>query len=81
MKVKQLSVASVNSAFIKIVMNELEKYVRTRDINLLLLGTSDHQAPWFYEKIGYKRSMTMPKHLKDYDGQYVNSYHYVKTLV
>lgn len=64
----------------KKVMEHAETYIKNRGINLIELGTSDHQAPWFYEKIGYTRESTLPKFFKGRDGQYINAYNYYKNL-
>jgi GNAT superfamily N-acetyltransferase len=64
----------------KTVMTQLESYTRYLKIPNLLLGTCDHQAPWFYEKIGYKRLYALPKQFQDRQGHYLTEYDYVKTL-
>ena len=64
----------------KLVINELEKYVKSRGISLLTVGTSDHYAPWFYERMGFKRYFTIPKYFKGLSGEYLAGYDYCKSL-
>ena len=69
-----------NKGFGKIIMKKLEEYARSIQINHILLGTSDHQAPWFYEKMGYVRLSTIPKAQRDKAGKFISHHNYGKDL-
>ena len=64
----------------RLVMNFVEVFVKTQNIHSIELSTSDHQAPWFYEKIGYRKLATLPKWLQRRGGGYVSAYTYHKVV-
>lgn len=70
------------AGFGKALMNEAEEYIRSRGLDMIQLETADHEAPWFYEKIGYERreSDTLHNVGKDNRGKILSSYSYVKKL-
>ncbi len=62
------------------LMDLVEHYAKSHDINLLALGTCDFQAPKFYEARGYKRDETTPKLFKGLKGEYFSSHGYYKSI-
>ncbi len=39
-------------------MNLFEEYAKGQGVNLTTLDTCEDQAPWLYEKLGYKKIFT-----------------------
>lgn len=64
----------------KMIMAEAEKYVSSKGFNKILLTSSDHQAPWFYEKAGFERVQQKPQVTTLKNGKLGNGYTYLKVL-
>lgn len=47
---------------------------------MIELGTTDHQAPWFYKKMGYAPVIIFPETTKTLDGKWSNHYKFEKRL-
>lgn len=62
------------------VMSSVEMFLKKQNISIIEIGTGDHQAPWFYEKIGYKKIITYPRLLQNKDGQYLKCYNCEKRI-
>lgn len=62
------------------LMDLVEYYAKSHDINLLALETCDFQAPSFYEARCYKHDKTVPQLFKGLKGEYFNSYGYRKDI-
>jgi GNAT superfamily N-acetyltransferase len=62
------------------IMEYVEKYFKSRGINLIELGTLEVQAPEFYKKIGYKEVFHIPDMVKTLEGKPVKSYTFRKKI-
>ena len=64
----------------KILIEKAEQFAASQGAWISGLGTSDDQAPWFYEKVGYTKIMTSPRMYKTLDGKWCNDYSYRKQI-
>ena len=62
------------------LMKRFESYMKSVEINTVLLGTNDIQAPKFYKKIGYENIAKTPDVEKDFFGKLVARYEFMKKL-
>ncbi|MBS0185757.1 MAG: GNAT family N-acetyltransferase [Proteobacteria bacterium] len=64
----------------KRVMKKVEHFLQACSLKHVSLETMDHQAPWFYEKIGYRRVNTLRQICKGRHGEYLDFHFYVKVF-
>lgn len=64
----------------KRIMDLTFKHVKERGAQVVELETTDYQAPWFYDKLGFTKMRTTPNCVTTLDGKSNNLYLYRKTL-
>ena len=62
------------------LMTHADAFFEAQGIKSVRLDTTDFQAPWFYEKYGFKRVWMIPEYIKTVDGKLTNMYEYVRFI-
>jgi hypothetical protein len=69
-----------SAGFGKKAFSMTENFLKESGVQMIELGTADHQAPWFYKKMEYAPVIIFPETTKTLDGKWSNHYKFEKRL-